>query len=148
MWNAASIAEGVQLVTEALRQGRPGPYQLQAAIAAVHDEASSMEATDWAQIVALYEVLLQAANNPVVKLNHAAAVGMARGPRAGLALLEELVGDPRLAEDYRLDAVRAHLLEMAGDRPRAHTAYLAAAERAPNLAQQRYLHARAARLRS
>ena len=148
LWHAASIAEGVQLVTEALRQGRPGPYQLQAAIAAVHDEAPSLEATDWDQIVALYEVLLQAASNPVVALNHAAAVGMARGPRAGLARLEELAGDPRLAEDYRLDAVRAHLLEMAGDRPRAHAAYLAAAERAPNLAQQRYLHARAARLSS
>jgi RNA polymerase sigma factor (sigma-70 family) len=148
LWNAASIAEGVRLVTDALQRGTPGPYQLQAAIAAVHDEAPSMEATDWPQIVALYEVLLQASNNPVVELNHAVAVGMAQGPRAGLGLIDKLQADPRLAEDSRLHAVRAHLLEMAGDVARARDAYLAAAERAPNLAQQRYLHAQAARLAS
>jgi len=148
LWNAASIAEGVRLVTDALQRGTPGPYQLQAAIAAVHDEAPSMEATDWPQIVALYEVLLQASNNPVVELNHAVAVGMAQGPRAGLGLIDKLQADPRLAEDSRLHAVRAHLLEMAGDVVRARDAYLAAAERAPNLAQQRYLHAQAARLAS
>jgi RNA polymerase sigma factor (sigma-70 family) len=148
LWNAASIAEGVRLVTDALQRGTPGPYQLQAAIAAVHDEAPSMEAPDWPQIVALYEVLLQASNNPVVELNHAVAVGMAQGPRAGLGLIDKLQADPRLAEDSRLHAVRAHLLEMAGDVARARDAYLAAAERAPNLAQQRYLHAQAARLAS
>ena len=129
-------------------QHQPGPYQLQAAIAAVHDEAPSVEATDWAQIVALYEVLLQGGANPIVKLNHAAAVGMARGPAAGLALLESLGSDPYLAKDYRLYSVRAHLFEMMGDTPRAVAAYGSAAERAPNLAQQRYLHAQAARLSS
>ena len=146
LWNAASIAEGVQLVTEALQRGKPGPYQLQAAITAIHDEAPSLEATDWPQIVALYEVLLQASNNPVVALNHAVAVGMAQGPRAGLALLDKLQADSTLAQDYRLYAVRAHLLEMAGDVVLAHQCYVAAAERAPNLAQQRYLNAQAARL--
>jgi predicted RNA polymerase sigma factor len=146
LWNTSAISEGVHLVTQALRQQQPGPYQLHAAIAAVHDEAPSFEATDWAQIVALYEVLLQAAANPIVKLNHAAAVGMARGPAAGLALLESLGSDPYLAQDYRFYAARAHLFEMAGERPLAHAAYLSAAERASNLAQHRYLYAQAARL--
>jgi predicted RNA polymerase sigma factor len=147
LWNATYISEGVQLVTEALHRHRPGQYQLQAAIAALHDEAPSFEATDWPQIVALYEVLQEASShNPVVELNHAVAVGMARGPWAGLDLAEKLESDPRLAGDYRLHAVRAHLLEMAGDRPRAREAYLAAVERAPNLAQKRYLNAQAARL--
>jgi RNA polymerase sigma factor (sigma-70 family) len=148
LWRTAYIAEGVPLVTRALQQHQPGPYQLQAAIAAVHDEAPSFEATDWEQIVALYEVLLKVSNNPIVELNHAAAVGMARGPRAGLALLETLGDDPHLAEDHRLYAARGHLFEMVGDRPRARAAYLSAAERAPNLVQQRYLHAQAARLTS
>jgi predicted RNA polymerase sigma factor len=146
LWNAACITEGVQLVTQALRRGRPGPYQLQAAIAALHDEAPSMDATDWPQIVALYEVLRQASTNPIVELNHAVAVGMARGPQAGLGLIHKLETDPRLAEDYRLHAVRAHLLEMAGDLASAHASYVRAAERAPNLAQQRYLYTQAARL--
>ena len=114
----------------------------------MHDEAPSFEATDWQQIVALYEVLLQASDNPIVGLNHAAAVGIARGPRAGLALLETLGDDPHLAEDYRLYAARAHLFEMAGDRPRARAAYRSAAERAPNLARQRYLYVQVARLSS
>jgi predicted RNA polymerase sigma factor len=146
LWNAAFIAEGVALVTEALRRGQPGQYQLQAAIAAIHDEAPSMEQTDWPQIVALYEVLLQASDNPLVELNHAVAVGMAHGPRAGLGLIEQLQIGGKLAHDYRLDAVRAHLQEMAGDAALAHESYLAAARHAPNLAQQRYLHAQAARL--
>jgi RNA polymerase sigma factor (sigma-70 family) len=146
LWNAAAIAEGVTLVTQALRVGKPGQYQLQAAIAAVHDEAPSMDATDWTEIVVLYEVLLQVANNPIVELNHAVAVGMAHGPRAGLQLIDKLQADSRVAEDYRLHAVRAHLLEMAGEIAYAHESYLAAAERAPNLAQQRYLYAQAARL--
>ncbi|MBV9169741.1 MAG: RNA polymerase sigma factor, partial [Chloroflexi bacterium] len=145
LWNAAYIAEGIELVTRALQSGKPGQYQLQAAIAALHDEAPSFQATDWPQIVALYEVLLAAGANPVVQLNHAAAVGMARGPKAGLSLLEELRADARLADDYRLFAVRAHLLRMAGETDSAHDAYIAAAERAPNLAQQRNLYAQAAR---
>jgi predicted RNA polymerase sigma factor len=150
LWNAAYISEGIELVTQALRRGRgrgkPGPYQIQAAIAAVHDEAPSMEATDWHEIVALYEVLLQGSANPVVELNHAAAVGMAQGPQAGLDLIGKLQNDARLAEDYRLHAARAHLQEMAGDVASARDSYLAAADRAPNLPQRRYLHARAARL--
>jgi predicted RNA polymerase sigma factor len=146
LWNAASIAKGVALITAALPRGATGPYQLQAAIAALHDEAPSAEATDWPQIVALYELLLQLSDNPVVALNHAVAVAMARGAPAGLALLEKIQADERIAADHRLHAVRAHLLEMAGDRAAARDAYQAAAQCATNLAQQRYLHARAARL--
>jgi RNA polymerase sigma factor (sigma-70 family) len=145
-WNAGSIAEGVTLVTGALAQGLPGPYQIQAAIAAVHDEAASAEATDWPQILALYELLLQVNDNPVVGLNHAVAVAMTRGPGAGLDLLGQLEDDRRIAGDYRLDAVRAHLLEMAGQHRAARDAYRAAATRTTSLPHQRYLNARAARL--
>lgn len=147
LWNAAYIHEGVALVTAALRQRRPGPYQIQAAIAAVHDEAPSFEATDWPQIVALYKALLQTTANPVAQLNHAAAVGMAHGPRVGLELIEALEADGTLVGDYRLHSVRAHLYEMAGDLAQAREAYQAAAERAPNLPQQRYRNAQAARLK-
>ncbi len=146
LWNATAITEGVALITDALSKGAPGPYQIQAAIAAIHDEAPSAEATDWPQIVALYELLMRIADNPVVALNHAVAVAMARGAQAGLNLLDALQADERIAEDYRLPAVRAHLLEMVGHRGAARDAYDAAARRATNLAQQRYLHARAARL--
>ena len=146
LWNAAEINEGVELVTAALRRGKPGPYQIQAAIAAVHDEAPTFETTDWPQIVALYEVLRQSSSNPLVELNRAVAVAMAQGPQAGLALIEKLEADAKLGADYRLHAVRAHLHEMAGDLAQACEAYAASAERAPNLAQQRYLNARAARL--
>ncbi|WP_405148571.1 RNA polymerase sigma factor [Sphaerisporangium sp. NBC_01403] len=146
LWNAAYIAEGVALITEALPQGAPGPYQLQAAIAAVHDEAPSAEATDWPQIAALYELLLRMSGNPVVALNHAVAVAMAQGPQAGLDLVAKLQHDERIAGDHRLHAVRAHLLEMAGDRAAARHSYQEAALRTTSLPQQRYLHARAARL--
>jgi len=146
LWNAADIAEGVALITAALPKGPPGPYQLQAAIAAIHDEAPSAEATDWPQIMGLYELLLRISDNPVVALNHAVAVAMARGAQAGLDLLDELQADERIAADHRLQAVRAHLLEMVGQRGAARDAYQAAARRATNLPQQRYLHARAARL--
>jgi RNA polymerase sigma factor (sigma-70 family) len=145
-WNADDIAEGVALITRALPRGPTGPYQLQAAIAAVHDEAPSAEATDWPQIVALYELLRQTSDNPVVALNQAVAVAMATGPRAGLELLEALQADEPFAGDHRIHAVRAHLLEMAGDRAGARDAFLAAAGRTTNLPQQRYLNARAARL--
>jgi predicted RNA polymerase sigma factor len=145
-WDAALIAEGVDLLTRALPRGATGPYQLQAAIAAVHDEAPSAQETDWAQITALYGLLMRISDNPVVGLNHAVAVGMCQGPRAGLDLLETAGADERLAADHRVDAVRAHLLEMAGDPAAAHEAYERAAHRATNLAQRRYLHARAARL--
>jgi predicted RNA polymerase sigma factor len=146
LWNADYIAEGVALITDALPRGAPGPYQLQAAIAAIHDEAPSAEETDWPQIVALYELLLRISDNPVVALNHAVAVAMARGAQAGLELLEKLQADTRIAEDHRFHAVHAHLLEMVGDRVAARDAYLAAARRATNLPQQRHLHARAARV--
>jgi RNA polymerase sigma factor (sigma-70 family) len=145
-WLADRIAEGVALISAVLPCGNPGPYQLQAAIAAVHDEARSAEQTDWPQIVALYELLLRMSDNPVVALNHAAAVAMERGPRAGLDLLDALDADPRMAGDHRLPAVRAHLLEMAGDLAGARDWYRTAAGRTTSLPQQRYLVARAARL--
>jgi RNA polymerase sigma factor (sigma-70 family) len=146
LWDASRIAEGVALITEALPRGPTGPYQLQAAIAAVHDEAPSAEATDWPQIVALYELLRRTSDNPVVALNHTVAVAMTRGPHEGLDLLGKLEADERIADDHRLQAVRAHLLEMAGDRAGARDAYEAAARRTTNLPQRRYLHGRAARL--
>jgi RNA polymerase sigma factor (sigma-70 family) len=148
LWNAHYIAEGVALITDALPHGATGPYQLQAAIAAIHDEAPTAEATDWPQIVALYELLLRISDNPVVALNHAVAVAMVEGPAAGLDLLGKLETDPRIAEDHRLYAVRAHLLERNGDRASAREVYQAAARRTHSLPQQRYLYARAARLDS
>ena len=122
------------------------PYQLQAAIAAIHDEAPKADATDWPQIVALYELLMQMSENPVVALNHAVAVAMSDGPERGLRLLDALQADERIADDHRLHAVRAHLLEMVGDRAGAHASYVEAARRATNMPQQRYLNSRAARL--
>jgi predicted RNA polymerase sigma factor len=146
VYAAARIAEGTALVTEALRRGPPGPYQVQAAIAALHDEAPTAGETDWPQILALYEVLMQASDNPVVALNHAVAAAMVHGPRVGLQLLENVGADERIAAGYRLHAVRANLLEMAGDRGAARDAYLRAAELTASLPHQRYLNARAARL--
>jgi RNA polymerase sigma factor (sigma-70 family) len=145
-WNADQITEGVALVSRALPRGPTGPYQLQAAIAAIHDEAPSADATDWPQIVALYEVLLGISDNPVVALNHAVAVAMVSGPHAGLGLLAAVERDPRIAGDHRLPAVRAHLLELAGDLDGARQSYLDAAERTHSQPQQRYLHGRVARL--
>ncbi|MEH0845243.1 sigma-70 family RNA polymerase sigma factor [Micromonospora sp. CPCC 205711] len=146
LWRADQIAEGVALLDDVLPRGDVGAYQLQAAIAAVHDEAPSAAATDWPQIEALYALLLRIADNPVVALNHAVAVAMARGAAAGLALLDGLDGDPRIADDARLHATRAHLLERAGDLDGARAAYERAARRATNLPRQRYLYARATRL--
>jgi RNA polymerase sigma factor (sigma-70 family) len=145
-WDRAAIAEGTALVTAAMSRGRPGPYQLQAAIAAVHAEAGRAEETDWPQILALYTLLDRMSGNPVVTLNRAVAAAMVHGPRAGLALLEPLDGDERLAREHRLDAVRAHLFEMAGERERAAAHYRAAARRTASLPEQRYLNAKAARL--
>jgi RNA polymerase sigma factor (sigma-70 family) len=147
LWNRAYIEEGVALVTDALSGAPLGPYQLQAAIAAVHDEASRAEDTDWPQILALYELLERISPNPMVTLNHAVALAMVRGPHAGLALLGTLDDDDRVADHYRLDAVRAHLLEMAGGRAAARASYRSAARRTTSLPEQRYLEARAARLR-
>jgi RNA polymerase sigma factor (sigma-70 family) len=146
-WNPELIAEGVALVSGALATSRRlGPYQLQAAIAAVHDEAAHAEDTDWAQILALYEVLERVADNPMVTLNHAVAVAMTHGPKAGLRLLATLDGDDRVAEHHRLDAVRAHLLELAGDEDAARTHYRAAARRTTSVAERNYLEAKAAAL--
>ena len=146
LWDQESIREGVALVTDSLSQGPTGPYQLQAAIAAVHDEATRAEDTEWPQILALYELLERISDNPVVTLNRAVAVAMVRGPRAGLDLLETLDAGEQLTGHHRLDAVRAHLLEMAGDNAAARSYYRTAARRTTSLPEQRYLEARAARL--
>ena len=145
-WNKEAIREGIALVSEALPAGPVGPYQLQAAIAAVHDEAPSADDTDWAQVVGLYGLLERVAPNPVVTLNHAVAVAMTRGPHAGLDLLRCLDADERMAGHHRVDAVRAHLLEMAGDLDAARAGFRRAARRTTSLPERRYLEARAARL--
>lgn len=146
-WDRALIAEGVALVTAALPTGRPGPYQLQAAIAAVHDEAASVGDTDWPQILGLYRLLEVIAPNPVVTLNATVALAHVAGPRAALDALRALEADPRVADQHRFFAARAHIAEMAGD-PGAATDYLEAARRAPSLAERRHLTARAARLQA
>ncbi len=145
LWDQALIAEGVALLNGAVGQGTVGQYQLQAAIAALHDQAPHADETDWRQILALYGLLEQMTGNPVVTLNRAVAAAMADGPSAGLALLDAV--DERLAGHYRLDAVRAHLLEMAGDTKAALAHYRAAANRTTSLPEQRYLATKAARLK-
>jgi RNA polymerase sigma factor (sigma-70 family) len=145
-WHTELITEGVALITHTLATAPIGPYQLQAAIAAVHDEARGADDTDWPQILALYELLARITPNPVVTLNHAVAVAMVRGPRAGLDLLANLEADERVAHHHRVDAVRAHLLEMAGEADAARANYRLAARRTTSLPEQRYLEARAARL--
>jgi RNA polymerase sigma factor (sigma-70 family) len=145
-WNKATILEGEALVTDALSRTQLGPYQVQAAIAAVHDTAERAEDTDWRQIVALYDVLEQMVDNPMVKLNHAVAVAMATGPKEGLAVLEPLESDDRLAGHHRLDAVRAHLQEMSGDTAGARESYLLAARRTTSTPERNYLQSKADRL--
>jgi RNA polymerase sigma factor (sigma-70 family) len=146
LWDREQIAEGIALLSRTLPQGSVGPYQLQAAIAAVHDEAARAEETDWPQILALYDLLKRMSNNPMVALNHAVAAAMVDGPRKGLELLDELETDPRLAANHRLDAVRAHLLEMAGDREGAAKHYRAAAGKAGSLPERNYLLTQSARV--
>ena len=146
-WDAQAIAEGVALVTRALASAPVGPYQLQAAIAAVHDEAARFQDTDWDQILGLYELLDRLAPGPVVTLNRIVAVAMVHGPEAGLRQLAAAEAEPALAGHHRVDAVRAHLLELAGDHQAAHAAYRLAARRTLSLAEQHYLESRAARLR-
>ncbi len=145
-WTADAIAEGVALITAVLPRGTVGPYQIQAAIAAIHDEARTADATDWPQILALYQLLRQIADSPIVALNQIVAVAMVHGARTGLDMLRELEADDRVATDHRLHAIRAHLLEMSGDPLAARDSFLAAARRTTSLPQQRYLHARASRL--
>lgn len=147
LWDQAAIAEGVALISATLPRGHVGEYQLQAAISAVHDEAARAEDTDWPQILALYVILRQLSDNPMVLLNRAVAAAMVHGPSTGLELLTALDADPRLAHSHRLDAVRAHLLERAGEREQAMVHYRAAAERTTSTAERTYLLTQAARLR-
>ncbi len=146
LWNAGEISEGIALVSRTLGKGPVGPYQLQAAIAAVHDEAADAADTDWPQILALYGVLEKISPGPVVTLNRAVALAMVHGPRPGLALLGTLDDDDRINQHHRLDAVRAHLLELAGEPDAARDAYLRAARLTGSLPEQHYLTLRAARL--
>ena len=145
-WDREAIAEGVALASAALAMGSVGAYQVQAAIAALHDEAESVGDTDWPQILALYEMLKRMSDNPVVALSHAIATAMVEGPEAGLALLAPLQDDERLRAGHRLDAVRAHLLERAGERRAAVTLYRQAAEKTTSLPERNYLLMRAARV--
>jgi predicted RNA polymerase sigma factor len=143
-WDRALIEEGCALVEEALGQGLAGPYQLQAAIAALHDEAARAEDTDWPQILGLYDFLVRRTPEPMAELGRAVAVAMVHGPAAGLAEVGKL--EDRLAGHHRLDAVRAHLLEKAGDAEGARAAYQLAAQRTLSIPETRYLRMRAARL--
>jgi predicted RNA polymerase sigma factor len=147
LWDKEAIAEGVRLVTDAMTRGSPGSYLVQAAIAAVHDEAAHVDATDWPQIVALYGFLMRMCDNPIVALNHAVAVAMAEGPERGLALLSKLDRDPRINGHFRLDAVRAHLLERMGDIEAALPYYEAAAEKTASIPERNYLLLKIGRLR-
>jgi predicted RNA polymerase sigma factor len=146
LWNRLQIEEGVALLTRTLGKVPIGAYQLQAAIAAVHDEATSASETDWPQILALYAVLERVSPGPVVTLNRAVALAMVNGPRAGLALLGTLDGNERMAHTHRLEAVRGHLLELAGDLVAARESYQRAARMTASFPEQRYLALRAARL--
>jgi len=146
LWDRAAIAEGVSLVHQAMSTRSLGPYQLQAAIAALHDEASSADETDWRQVLGLYDLLAALADNPMVRLSQAVAASMVHGPRRGLAMLTGLDGDPRMRGTHRVDAVRAHLLEQSGDFAGAVDRYLAAARRTTSAPERRYLERQAARL--
>ncbi len=143
-WDRVAIAEGVELIVGALATGQVGPFQLQAAIAAVHAEAPSTAETDWREITVLYELLERIAPNPVFTLNRAVAVAMFRGPGAALDLLEAVERDPRLASGHRVAAVRGHLLELDGDAAGAAAAYEAAARLTTSLPERQYLRRRAA----
>jgi RNA polymerase sigma factor (sigma-70 family) len=145
-WDARLIAEGIDLISKTLPRGRAGPYQVQAAIAAVHAEAEHVDATDWPQILVLYELLEQVAPSPMVTLNKTVAVAMVHGPSAGLDLLATLRSDKRVARHHRLFATRAHLLEMLGQHEAAADAYRDAARRTTSAPERRHLTERAARL--
>jgi RNA polymerase sigma factor (sigma-70 family) len=145
VWDQTLITEGIALVSAAFSQSPAGYYQLQAAIAAVHDEAGTVEDTDWPQILALYTALESITDNPMVKLNRAIAVAMVESPEVAMNLLAGLDDDPRIAGHYRLDAVRGHLQEMAGDLEGAVRHYQAASERTSSLPERNYLLTKAAR---
>jgi predicted RNA polymerase sigma factor len=146
LWDQVLITEGIALVSKALSTGAIGPYQLQAAVAAIHDEAARVEDTDWPQIFALYGLLERMSDNPMVALNRAIAAAMVQGPAVGLEMLRALDADARVAGHYRLDAVRGHLCEMAGDHEHAIGHYRAAAERTTSIPERNYLTTKAARL--
>jgi RNA polymerase sigma factor (sigma-70 family) len=146
LWDRPQIEEGVALLSATLPKGAVGPYQLQAAIAAIHDEAARAEDTDWPQILALYDLLRQMSDNPMVTLNHAIAAAMVHGATKGLELLDGLKADARVAQHHRLDAARAHLLELAGDQEGAIRHYRTAAAKTANLPERNYLLTQAARL--
>ncbi len=143
-WDRRLIREGTELITQALRQGPIGEYQLQASIAALHDQAARPADTDWAQILRLYVLLDELTGNPLVRLNRAVAAAMVHGAADGLALLDD--AHDRLGDQHRLHAVRAHLLEQSGDRSGAIVAYRIAADRTANLRERQYLTMKAARL--
>jgi len=145
-WNQAQIVEGIALISAALPRGEVGPYQLQAAIAAVHDEAKTMADTDWPQVLGLYDLLERTAPNPFTALNRAVALAMVHGPEAGLEIIATLAADKRMAQHHRLLAARAHMHELAGDTDAAAADYLDAARRATSLPERRYLALQAARL--
>jgi Predicted RNA polymerase sigma factor containing a TPR repeat domain len=138
-WDASAIREGVALVSQALARQKVGAYQVQAAIAAIHDEAPSTGETDWPQILAFYTLLEQMSDNPMVSLNRAIAVAMVRGPAAALEIMDTIGGDTRLAGHYRVDAVRAHLFDMLGDHENARQHFLRAAERTLSIPERDYL---------
>lgn len=146
LWDRRQITEGVALISATLPKGSIGPYQLQAAIAAVHDEAARAEDTDWPQILALYTLLKRVSDSPMVALNHAIAVAMVHGPPKGLQLLDVLKDDARVADHHRFDSVRAHLLERAGDLEGAVRCYRSAAAKTGSLPERNYLLAQAARI--
>jgi RNA polymerase sigma factor (sigma-70 family) len=146
LWDRREIEEGVALISAALQRGSVGKYQLQAAISALHDEAARAEDTDWPQILALYDLLRRMTDNPMVALNHAIAAAIVHGPSKGLELLDALNADPRLANHHRFHAVRAHLMEMAGDHAAAVRHYRAAAAKTASLPERNYLLLQAARL--
>jgi predicted RNA polymerase sigma factor len=148
LWDRRAVADGIDLISRTLPRGRVGPYQLQAAIAAVHDEAADAEATDWPQILVLYELLERFGPNPMVSLNRAVAVAMVHGPAAGLELVGALEADNRMARHHRLPATRAHLLELLGEHEEAAASYREAARRTSSAPERRYLGARAHRLES
>ncbi len=143
LWNAAAIAEGIALITSTLKAAALGPYQVQAAIAAVHDEAAHTRDTDWPQILSLYELLQTMTPGPMVTLNRIVAVAMVHGPAVALGQLERAADDPVLADHYRVDAVRAHLLDELGLHTEARDCYQRASRRTLSLPEQRYLLAQA-----
>jgi RNA polymerase sigma factor (sigma-70 family) len=146
LWDREAIVEGTAILAAAVSRGAVGPYQLQAAVAAAHDQAPRADDTDWEEILGLYGLLLRMSDNPVVALSHAVAVAMVHGPAAGIERLDAIAGDARLRGTHRVDAVRAHLLERAGRGDEAASLYRRAAERTTSLPERDYLLLRAARI--